>query len=266
MITRTTLIGALVTMVATMTAIGQEYAPVLLPLAFEGAHHGLLGATWETELVLRNNGDRAVRYLPNVCGQVECPILKLEPHTTVSQPLIAYKPPTSAAPPGRFILLEEPGASNVTIMLHLRETTIRNGWGTQLPTIRATDAFTETVELLNIPTDVALRQTLRVYDFTGRASAAYRVQLSDLDACEQACKASDSVLREVIVHTAGGVTDGPNPLVPGYAQLDRLTDVFPELRTAVRLRVTIEPLDGGRFWAFASVTDNTTNHVTLFTP
>jgi hypothetical protein len=56
------------------------------------------------------------------------------------------------------------------------------------------------------------------------------------------------------------------PFKPGYAQIDFSTR-FPTASQYSRLRIEIEPLAGTtRYWAFVSITNNETQHVTLVTP
>jgi hypothetical protein len=59
----------------------------------------------------------------------------------------------------------------------------------------------------------------------------------------------------------------PPPPLPAFAELD-LAATFPAAAQAGSIfNVAIEPLTSNlRFWAFITVTDNTTNEVTAITP
>jgi hypothetical protein len=46
-----------------------------------------------------------------------------------------------------------------------------------------------------------------------------------------------------------------------------LTAAFPQLASAQLLRIVLDPVSADlRFWAFVSVTNNETQHVTVITP
>ena len=63
------------------------------------------------------------------------------------------------------------------------------------------------------------------------------------------------------------VLQGNPDSVPGYAQFVDLVAVFPQLAASETIRVEITPISPGlRFWAFAAITNNETQHVTTITP
>lgn len=247
----------------TAEVAAQTFEPVLIPIAFRGSHPSTYGAIWETELVVHNTSDEAVRFYPRVCGDIPCPELEFRPHTSWLNPPISYMEPSSLGPPGRFLLLERSGADRVAISLHLKETTRSHSFGTEMPVVRESDALTGTVELLNIPTDVSYRQTLRIYDFDARPVARFHVRVygMHLDG-----GTPEELLHEFVAETSGSARGDQGPIWAGYFVQDRLTDLFPLLRTVDRLRIEVEPIDGGRFWVFVSVTDPVTYGVTIFSP
>lgn len=254
-----------------------DYERFLLPVvlfddcgscAFRGAH----GSLWTTELVLRNQSADMIRFRPNFCGKlsVVCPrSSELRAYETLNRPPIWYDSRGSWAPHGVFLFLERP-ASRVSMSLHLREIGTAAGWGSALPVVSEAEAFDALVEILNVPTDPAFRHTLRIYDYDNRNGSSYRVRFYHLAAPFSEMDSSD-VLYESIV-TASGVEYwedfpwGDVPLRPGYAQLDLPVQTLPLLASAERLRITVEPMQEGRFWAYLSLTDNATQQVTLFVP
>jgi hypothetical protein len=80
-------------------------------------------------------------------------------------------------------------------------------------------------------------------------------------------QATDVELANVVVTLSPRSPDSGLPFVPGFAQLPSLTEQFPQLVAAPLVRITVEPLtEDLRFWAFVSVTNSETQHVTLVTP
>lgn len=147
--------------------------------------------------------------------------------------------------------------------LHLREVGRAAGWGTLLPVVNESETFTESVEILNVPTQSDFRLTLRVYGFDNRGPSSYRVRFYDLAA---AFYEVQPPLHEATL-TATAVEYWDNfPFFPGYAQLDLGVRKVPALAAVERLRITIEPLAEGRFWTYLTLTDNASQQVTLFVP
>ena len=74
--------------------------------------------------------------------------------------------------------------------------------------------------------------------------------------------APDDALAEVTLHLAG--VGGTLPVTPGYANF---ADALPQLQGHTRVSVEIMPLAQDlRVWAFISITNNETQHVTTVTP
>jgi hypothetical protein len=62
-------------------------------------------------------------------------------------------------------------------------------------------------------------------------------------------------------------TDPCDAATPSFAMIPDLERAFPEIAQLDRARLEIaEPGTPFRFWAFVSITNNTTQHVTLVTP
>jgi hypothetical protein len=132
--------------------------------------------------------------------------------------------------------------------------------GTEMPVIRQGEFLTQRSQLFNVPMDSHFRVLLRVYD-AGQTSAAFRVSLyAQTEADGQPLHTAE--VQATTVETGDFRTEA------AYAQFDvsQLLDLdniaWPE---AVRIEITpLKP--GSRYWAFASVTNNGTQLVTLVTP
>ncbi|HMC22906.1 MAG TPA: IPT/TIG domain-containing protein [Thermoanaerobaculia bacterium] len=222
------------------------YEPVLFPVAFNGA--GAFGTLWNTDIQLRNENDYAVATWPLSAfnlgcgtGMFECNTL-IDPHSTrttganVSNGFVVYLP-RQAAPAVHFGLLVK----------DLRRQS--EALGTEIPVVREKDFFGHPLELLNVPTDSRFRVTLRVYQLGTPASIGLIIQPMG----------SEETLLSTFVFPAG---------TPPYVQISDLVATYPQLAGKGPLRIQLTPAVSGNptLWAFASVTNNETQHVTTISP
>jgi hypothetical protein len=244
---------------------GQAQAPyerILVPIA-PSSQPGAHGSLWSTLLTARNESDAVVEVS---AGRFPC----------VLQPPCGYLPRTTFAPPaafdnsngGLFYFVGAPGAGKVTFNLRTRDMSRQAlSWGTSIPVIREAGTFTTTLELLNIPTDSRFRVALRVYDFESPNARSVRLRIYD--------QAKDNPVPTLPPQTALVDTvlklDPPfEPqfdAIPGSAAMTDLIATFPQLAQAEILRIVLDPISSDlRFWAFASVTNNEMQHVTVIAP
>jgi hypothetical protein len=243
-----------------------EYEQVLLPVYLDGIVDGAGGSRWAVDFWMRNGGPNPVRFAPFPCppGQA-CPAVV--PLTAPLVPGHTYRglPPNfgeGSTNPSRLFYLSRDGVGRVAMSLRFADLSqgTLNG-GTDLPVIREREVLTHPAQLFNVPLNSNFRVLLRVYDVAQTASS-FRVSVYP-----QAVGLTPPALHTFDV-TATTPQLGPLRTEAAYGQFDvssllALDHVqWPE---TVRLEVT--PLTpGSRFWAFASVTNNTTNLVTLVTP
>jgi hypothetical protein len=152
---------------------------------------------------------------------------------------------------GLISFIPRQAAPNVHFDILVRDLSQQSkAFGTEIPVVREKDFFDHTLELLNVPTDSLFRVTLRVYDLGTPASI--KVDILPMDA-------SDPVVSTFVFPV------GRNP---EYAQILDLLGSFPQLAGKGPLRISIEPPAPGAatLWAFASVTNNETQHVTTISP
>jgi hypothetical protein len=124
--------------------------------------------------------------------------------------------------------------------------------GTGVPTVREHDFTFGTLQLLGIPLSAHDRYTLRVYDLEGRDGARVAIRLY-ADA--------ETTPRATVERTL--TTPKPLSFYPAYLQLDPAS--LATLAGAGTMRIEVQPLDEGvRIWAFVTVTNNDTHHVTTF--
>jgi hypothetical protein len=65
--------------------------------------------------------------------------------------------------------------------------------------------------------------------------------------------------------TASNQPGGVQPLDPSYLAINDLRGFFPEVGTTERVRVAVTSIDNVPIWAFVTVTNNETQHVTTIT-
>ncbi|HEX8410834.1 MAG TPA: hypothetical protein VF883_18365 [Thermoanaerobaculia bacterium] len=133
--------------------------------------------------------------------------------------------------------------------------------GAEIPVVRDGDFRSDVIALLNVPVGAQYRHTLRIYDADGRDGALARIRIYSGDELEPRL----TVVRELRQFSPRVTTTALLPAHPAFAQ-DELSQLLP-LADLEPLRVEIEPVDPVvRLWAFISITNNVTHHVTLVTP
>lgn len=250
-------------------AAGQEPHPppegfrkILLPLILHEAVPGAFGSRWATELRLYNDSDAYVRFAPGLCATFArplCDVGAIPPRAeVVFRDGVFFEGVPN--PPATFLYLHPDTMSSIHLSLHIRDLS-RQAFtaGTEIPVIRESELLTGKSVFLNVPPSAvpinqtetaAFRRTLRLYDFDSRdAEVKMRVYLRD----------ASQFLVERTIHLPGG-TDSYKP---GYVQIDPIEGL--DVRESVR--VELIPVNPGlRYWAFISVTNNETQHVTTITP
>ncbi|HEX8252137.1 MAG TPA: hypothetical protein VF846_03230 [Thermoanaerobaculia bacterium] len=130
--------------------------------------------------------------------------------------------------------------------------------GAGIPTVREHKFRSTTQAIVGIPVAPHYRHTLRVYDFDGRSGTPVTIRLYAND--ELTPRAT--VQRTLTVATDANA-DPLMPHSPAFLQLDPAT--LGAIAGASTMRIEVEPLQQDvRLWAFVSVTNNETHHVTTF--
>ena len=237
------------------------YEQVLLPIYLKSAAPGANGSLWRTDFYIRNNGTTAVQLAPWDCPpNMACPPVfplthTLEPQRTLHNPenFALY----AGSNPSRLLYVSAP--ANVSMSLRVADISrsVQNA-GTDVPVIRPSELLRGTSQLFNVPlTDQNFRVLLRIYEVAYSRSGfvvRFHPQEGGLPPHE-------------VTLTAATPQSGPFRSEAAYVEFD--VSALLHLRRAWpdTLRIEIEPATpGSRYWAFASITNNQTQFVTLVTP
>ena len=208
------------------------YERVLIPVLFRGP--GAFGSQWETEAVMTNVSVSALGVLPNVSAA-------LRPNTSLWT-LFGDRP--------TGLLLFVPRGSDARFANHIRDVSRdATQWGTEVPVVRESDTKA-TIVLPNVPFDRRYRLQLRIYGIDGVRA---RIGVS-----------SGTTHRDVELR--GPCAAMPcNSNQPAYASAD-LGQLFPALAGKQTITVSQGRYQPLRIWAFVTVTNNETQHVTVISP
>lgn len=162
---------------------------------------------------------------------------------------------------GPFLGVDRAHVDDVQITLRARDLSRAvDGWGTTIPVVREKQWFRRTVRLNDIAVDNDTRTTLRVYGFDGSDPLAITIRVYGLLA-EPTPGSPDELLREINVN----LDIGQAGWFPAFAEIHDVASIVP-VKNYRRVRIDVSPADGKPIWAFATVTNNTTQHVTVIAP
>ncbi|HLJ74591.1 MAG TPA: hypothetical protein VKU62_08410 [Thermoanaerobaculia bacterium] len=253
-----------------------DTSKVLVPIvpSIFGPTPGAYGSLWTAVLVARNHSDTAVDVaagggcaIPEGCGTTHGP-------QTTFAPYIATANPNA----GLFVFISEPDA--ISFELRVQDLSRQaETWGTSIPVVRETDTFTTTLQLLDVTVDSKFRSALRVYAFElAPLSEEPKVRVRIYDMC--GIGVLDAQCSDVpLVDAQLDLPFVDDRILPESAMIADLVAAFPQVASVPAVitgsgparppavRIEIDPINPGlRFWAFATVTNNATQHVTAITP
>jgi hypothetical protein len=242
-----------------------QYERVLLPIYLEAPVAGSQGSLWKTDLWLRNHGTEPLLLAPWPCpADGVCPAVfpntkVLEPKETLHNLTPFFRLPP--ANPGRLLYVQASQAKNVDFNLRTLDAS-RDALnaGTEVPVVRESELRTSTIHLINIPISSLFRQTLRIYD-TAPSPSRFNVRVYEFTQGRGGTLLASATV-EATTDETGDFRD-----LPSFGQIADLSSLFVTNGSDSAVRVEVEPqTSGSLFWAFVSVTNNATQHVTLVTP
>ncbi|HET8797557.1 MAG TPA: IPT/TIG domain-containing protein [Thermoanaerobaculia bacterium] len=239
------------------------YEMFLLPVYLDGTVSGAFGSRWQTDFRLRAAARDGVQLAPWPCPpDLVCPPVFPLTTTVREGETIHNLPPFFKVPNGNPSRLLYASRPEVAMSLRVADVSrAGHNAGTDLPVIRESELRRGVTQLFNVPMNTGFRVLLRVYE-TAHTRATFVVRLYD-----QARLDSGAPAVHVERMTVATTQTNDFRTEAAYGALDvsdllRLEKVWP-----AAVRIEIEPeLPGSRYWAFASITSNETQLVTLSTP
>lgn len=223
---------------------------ILFPVLFGTT--GALGSEWISEAAISNPKPWTIenynRVDPLQCIDYPC-TERLHPGFFLSFRGQGY-------PRGVALLSPRAEAENLAFSLRVRDTAKQaEGFGTEVPVVREADMFTNSeLTLLDVPVDPSYRTKLRMYAFdTGPHDAIVSLLRP---------AGSPRLVQSLVVPVTRSCVEPACAWTPWYAEVD-----LPAGNAGERVNVYVSI--GGTdtpSWAFASVTNNTTQQVTIVTP
>lgn len=270
MIYRTLALGILSFVVSTI-AIAQnrsEFRAVLIPVYDSGP--GAFGAIWSSQLEIYNDSDQEAEF----AGFVYVAPCNL------GAPCPAHIPPKTVVPFAyganqvTGFLIYEPKSLGSRLHYHLRirdQSRHDTAFGTEIPVVFEDQFRHDEFFLLSVPVGEGHRQTLRIYSLAVDPPQVLVRIFTQPNPTHQNFSPKPQLLRQEFFHLSrppGPRMDDPIfPLRPSFAPVPDLGTQYPELKTQDRVMIGVSSLmPGVPVWAFVSVTDNATQHVTTITP
>lgn len=242
----------------------QNLEKILLPVAIKTEVAGAFGSSWRTPFTIVNHGsENLVVYGLKVPCPVGPPCVPPEvvPNATLSPDIELPDFPLPGECYCTFLRVAPNRMDDLAAELRIQDVSRQSQtWGTELPIVRERDARLSKTELLDIPVGADFRTLVRFYDFDPGQGHQIRVRVFQTDPSPRSFfnQPPDPFLEEQVVTL---LPSHAGAALPGYAQFYLSSLSHPT--TTGRLRLELEPVSAGlRFWAFASVTNNETQHVT----
>ena len=244
--------------------IPSNLARVLLPIVIFPTE-GAFGSRFVSETSVYVDAPLDVFFFP--LNAIPCPFLcpplafygEFAPRQKRWEPRLGVNPQN----PGYLLRFDAAQLEKVAISHRIRDTSrALDTWGTAIPVITDAELLRGRVQLIDVAAGSRFRQTLRIYE-PDALRGQVRVKIFGEAQTETLVGERIVTLEPADI----GPTDNLGlPIHPGYAQLD-LASLFPAAVSFQRLRIELEPLTSEtRYWAFVSITNNDTQHITLVTP
>jgi hypothetical protein len=254
---RTKVFNLILFLASATELFGQFFPPpphlerLLLPIYVE-SNHGAFGSLWESELWVHNGTDEHLPIGPVALSHWP----GVPPRQTIKPPIT---PSSAGHHPGLFIWIRRAQASAAHFNLRVKDLSRQSEtWGTEIPVVRESAFRSDWLVLLNVPADTRYRKRLRIYEalIIGQSAGEVTVRLIGME--------DGRTLWEQILALKGPPQgSGSTPYQPGYVEIP----INAQFEGSERALIEIVPFrDGMKIWAFVSVTNNETQHVTLITP
>ena len=268
--------------VPTIAADTTNTERVLFPVWTDSPVAGVNGSKWVADAMINNPDDTAVGVYP-VVSQYGRAAGAIGRRTTwdltfIPDTVFGLGNGTGDDIAGRIAYINRSSADQLIYIDRLYDVTRSPAFAVDIPVVREKDLKTSRITLAHVPFDSRVRLMLRVYDPFQTPDAEVAVQfwsewpVSNAGGGPFATPPTPQLLgsTNLKLHTTARPPSGSDlDVEPAYAQLPISADMLSNIPaySAAAFLVDIEPVTAGlRFWAFVSVTDNSTQHVMVIAP
>lgn len=227
------------------------FEPVLFPI-FMPVVQGQFGSQFETTARVASRGEPLDLYgMDSVCYTFSPVLVPSNPF-----PIGASETPLltgCSQSVGRIFYVPKGGGADLVANLRVSDITKqRESHGVEVPVVRF-DEFTTNIKLLGVPVDPKFRTTLRIYGLP-EAGGVAKVSVN-------------GVVHEVELRQSGSLFEPAYGTFTDFPALDDLPAGQNTVTVVVGRSVgTGLVFPNSRLWAFVSVTNNDTQHITTITP
>jgi hypothetical protein len=243
-----------------------EYERVLLPLSgtTRTPIPGAFGSQWKTSTVVVNDSDRAFA-IDAPWGDPRLLISPPAPQFVMLQPFSTARLELALTGP---VVVRIPRVIANHVFFQTRAfdaSRAETNFGTRVPSVRETEFLRARTTVADVPTSDPFRASLRIYSPDGKPRA-FHVELRTQQ--EQNAIPSYPPPPAQVTTTIAELQATTSTLFDGYPWAVPFAELLLPSAGASPVQVVIEPVDDGDapFYAFVSVTNNVTQHVTLLTP
>jgi hypothetical protein len=258
-----------VTLMFSLTAVAADisYTRFLVPFYAPDAA-GAHGSQWHVETWLHYSGDEPAYFAPvPFCFAPLCPFLLVQ--LSPGYPALPVWPESAVAPSGILFHAESRFSSKFVFESRIKDLTRqRDSAGTEIPVIREDRITNDPVFLLNVPRSDDFRILLRIYALPEVDAPEVEVRYYRLPDASTGAGLNDDVvpLRDDRVQLRTYPPIGNFRLLPSAAEVANIESLR-ELAGYDAIWIEVVPVTPGlRLWAFVSLTNNTTQQVTVVTP
>ena len=268
----------------------QNYERVLVPV---GPAAGAFGAVWRTELWLRNDSDQAVDVFPvnerfcpvsSGCVRLIRSVPSLTPRETafgLGGGNVALAVVSDMSDKGSFFYVQRGRLEDLTMQLFATDRSRTPEEVTALPLVPESQFLAAKRSIVGARIATNNRVSLRIFQLDPSMPDEVTVRIYETapHVTSQNPLEPGGLLAERRFHFTPGRRDcgeffffgcdGDFVHHPGSLLIGNLLAEFPELASEsddrFGIRIEIEPPPGLRYWPMVTVTENQTNHVTVYT-
>lgn len=227
-------------------ALPEIFERILVPVFYNGP--GVNGSSWATEVAVQNANSYAVEFYR---GPDQVPSIAAGATSRLG---------FEAAPGGIFMIVPRGSGAGLRANAMIRDVSRpMQAWGTELPIVRERD-FVSDLTLLNVPAYPGYRTMLRIYS-SESLPAFGQVTMFSMDdgrTLGQRAFTLESVQPCTSIETCTSNR-------PASIAIPDITDKLPVVNAGERVGIRVQSFDA-RVWAFATITNNETQHVAIVSP